>query len=637
MTLLDDVHEPGDLADLTYDELEVLASEIRKELVSAVSRTGGHLGPNLGCVELTIALHRVFESPADRLLFDTGHQTYVHKLLTGRREGFGGLRQRGGLSGYPSRSESVHDVIENSHASTALSWADGVAKALKLAGRQDRAVVAVVGDGALTGGMAWEALNNIGAARDRPVIIVVNDNGRSYAPTTGGIANHFAGLRMSPGYEGVLAAIKRTLPRNRRVGAPAYEVLRRLKRSLKDLLTPQALFQDLGLKYLGPVDGHDLAAVETALRRARGLHAPVIVHCLTQKGRGYLPAENHADDCLHGPGPFDPVTGRSIHQSKETWSSVFGTELVEIAGARADVVAITAAMLRPTGLGTFAKRFPERIFDVGIAEQHAATSAAGLALEGFHPVVALYATFLNRAFDQVLMDVALHRAPVTFVLDRAGVTGDDGPSHNGMWDLSILQIVPGLRVAVPRDGQRLRELLGEAVAIDEGPTALRYPKGPVPEEIPALGKLGDMDVVFQGGSEDALLVGVGPMVELCLTAAKSLQARGIGCTVLDPRWVAPLDTALVDAARRHRVVVVVEDNCVAGGVGDGVARMLRHHSVHRPMSTLGIARKFLDHGKRAQVLKELELTAECVESRVAQLVAEHAPRPVETATGRRPA
>jgi len=637
VALLDDVHQPGDLAGLSFDQLGALAGEIREELVSAVSRTGGHLGPNLGCVELTIALHRVFDSPADRLLFDTGHQTYVHKLLTGRREGFGKLRQRGGLSGYPSRSESVHDVIENSHASTSLSWADGVAKALQLTGRQDRSVVVVVGDGALTGGMAWEALNNIGAARDRPVIIVVNDNGRSYAPTTGGIANHFAALRMSPRYEGLLAAIKSTLPRNRRVGAPAYEVLRRLKQSLKDLLTPQALFQDLGLKYLGPVDGHDISAVETALRQAHGLRAPVIVHCLTQKGRGYLPAETHADDCLHGPGPFDPVTGRSVQQSRETWTSVFGSELVEIADERPDVVAITAAMLRPTGLGAFAKRFPQRIFDVGIAEQHAATSAAGLALEGFHPVVALYATFLNRAFDQVLMDVALHRASVTFVLDRAGVTGDDGASHNGMWDLSLLQVVPGLRVAVPRDGRRLRELLAEAIAVDEGPTALRYPKGPVPVEIPVLGKLGDMDVVFQGGSEEVLLMGVGPMVELCLIAAERLQARGIGCTVVDPRWVRPLDAAFVEAARRHHAVAVVEDNCVAGGVGDSVARLLRHRGVHRPMTTLGIARRFLDHGKRAQVLEELGLTAECIESRLIELMAEEGHRPLEMGTRLRPA
>ena len=618
--MLDEVHGPADLAGLSGDQLAELAQEIREILVATVARTGGHLGPNLGCVELTLALHRVFESPRDRLLFDTGHQTYVHKLLTGRRAGFATLRQRGGLSGYPSRAESCHDIIENSHASTALSYADGIAKAYQLHGETDRCVVAVIGDGALTGGMAWEALNNIGGAGDRPLIIVVNDNGRSYAPTTGGLANHFAGLRMSPRYERLLAAVKRTVPRTPRVGAPAYELLHRLKRGLKDLLTPQDLFQDLGLKYLGPIDGHDLTAMETALRRARDFHAPVIVHCITTKGRGFAPAEDHAEDCLHGPGPFDPKTGIALRKPATSWTSVFGGELEEVGAERVDVVAITAAMLHPTGLAGFAARFPHRVFDVGIAEQHAATSAAGLALEGLHPVVALYATFLNRAFDQVLMDIALHRAPVTFVLDRAGVTGDDGASHNGMWDLSLLQIVPGLQVAVPRDATRLRELLREAVAIDTGPTAIRYPKGPVPEDIPAIRRVGTMDVIAESKNADVLLVGVGPMAEVCAEVAARLSRRGIGCTVIDPRWVSPLEPSLAELVNTHRVAAVVEDNCRVGGVGDAVARLLRDQHVRTPLRTFGIPQRFLDHGKRGQLLEDIGLTADHLEREVVDLL-----------------
>jgi 1-deoxy-D-xylulose-5-phosphate synthase len=610
--VLDDIRGPADLAGLTDAQLTTLAQEIRTVLIATVARTGGHLGPNLGCVELTIALHRVFESPRDRLLFDTGHQAYVHKLLTGRQSMFGTLRQHGGLSGYPSRAESIHDVIENSHASTALSYADGIAKAYQLHGEPDRSVVAVVGDGALTGGMAWEALNNIGAAQDRPIIIVVNDNGRSYAPTIGGLANHFAGLRMSPKYERVLSAIKQTVPRTPRVGPPIYEVLRRLKRGLKDLLTPQVLFQDLGIKYLGPIDGHDLAAMETAFCRARDFRAPVVVHCVTTKGRGFAPAENHAMDCLHGPGPFDPKTGIALSKPSISWTSVFSDELVELGTTRSDIIAITAAMLQPTGLGRFAERFPDRVFDVGIAEQHAVTSAAGLAMEGFHPVVALYATFVNRAFDQVLMDAGLHRAPVTFVLDRAGVTGDDGASHNGMWDLSLLQIVPGLRLAVPRDAVRLRELVREAVATDGGPTAIRYPKGPVPAEIKTVRRMGAMDVVVECTTADVLMVGVGPMVQLCVEVARRLRYRGIGCTVVDPRWVSPLDPALVGAADCHRVAVVVEDNCRVGGVGDSVARLLRDQDVRTPLRTFGIPQRFLDHGSRSQVLDDIGLTVDCL-------------------------
>jgi 1-deoxy-D-xylulose-5-phosphate synthase len=617
MTVLEHIQQPADLDDLPPGELDQLAVEIRQFLVAAVSRTGGHLGPNLGAVELTIALHRVFRSPRDRILFDTGHQAYVHKMLTGRQAAFDTLRQRDGLSGYPCQAESPHDLIENSHASTALSYADGLAKAHQLRGETDRHVVAVVGDGALTGGMAWEALNNIGAARDRPIVIVVNDNGRSYSPTIGGLASHFAALRMSPRYERMLYRVKTTMPRGRRIGAATYDLLWRAKRSLKDLLTPQALFQDLGIKYLGPIDGHDERALEQAFRQARDFGAPVIVHCITKKGCGFRPAEANIEDCLHGPGPFDAVTGRQHAPAGPSWTSVFADELMRIGQERPDVVAITAAMLHPTGLAGFAAQYPDRVFDVGIAEQHAVTSAAGLALGGLHPIVAVYATFLNRAFDQVLMDVALHRLPVTFVLDRAGVTGDDGPSHNGMWDLSILHLVPGLRIAAPRDGTRLRELLRQAVSVEDGPSVLRYPKGVLAADLPAVTGLGSMDVLAYTPTDDVLIVGIGPMAGVCVEAAHLLAARGIGATVIDPRWIHPLDAALVEAAGRHRVVAVVEDNGRAGGVGDAVARLLREHQVSTPLRTFGIPQQFLQHAKRPQILSDLGLTATALDAALA--------------------
>lgn len=448
MGILETIKDPLDVKHLEAGQLPALAEEIRDVLVSTVAKTAGHLGPNLGVVELTIALHRVFDSPRDPILFDTGHQSYVHKLLTGRAGRFGTLRQEGGLSGYPSRAESEHDFIENSHASTVLSYADGLAKAFVLGGETDRTVVALIGDGALTGGMAWEALNNIAGRRDLPLIIVVNDNGRSYSPTIGGLASHLSSLRMTQGYEHLLELVKNNLGRVPVVGTPLYDTLHGMKKGLKDILTPQVMFEDLGLKYVGPIDGHDEGAVEAALRRARAFRGPVIVHVLTRKGNGYAHAENHDEDCFHSPQPFDVETGEE-RPRPHSWTNVFGDEMVKIGAERKDVVAITAAMLHPTGLAAFAEAYPDRIYDVGIAEQHALTSAAGLAFGGLHPVVAVYATFLNRAFDQLLMDVALHRQPVTVVLDRAGVTGDDGPSHNGMWDLSILQLVPGLSVAAP--------------------------------------------------------------------------------------------------------------------------------------------------------------------------------------------
>ncbi len=621
--LLESIQGPRDLRRLDRRELDTLAEEIRTFLVDSVSRTGGHLGPNLGAVELTLALHRVFDSPRDRVLWDTGHQSYVHKIVTGRAGQFGQLRRKGGMSGYPSQAESEHDVIENSHASTALSYADGIAKAYQLRGLTDRHVVAVVGDGALTGGMAWEALNNIAAGKDRRLVIVVNDNERSYAPTIGGLAHHLATLRTTSGYERFLEWGKQVLGRTPVVGGPLYETLHGMKKGIKDIVAPQGMFEDLGLKYIGPVDGHDVEAVEHALRRARGFAGPVMVHCITRKGQGYKPAEDDAADNFHGIGVIDPETGQPLAASGRPWTDVFGEEIVAIGEDRADVVAITAAMLLPTGLGPFAERFPDRVFDVGIAEQHAATSAAGLAIGGLHPVVAVYATFLNRAFDQVLMDVALHRCGVTFVLDRAGVTGDDGASHNGVWDLSVLQVVPGLRIAAPRDAVTLREELREAVAVEDAPTVVRYPKGAVCADIPATVRMGGVDVLCRagGGSADVLLVSVGAMAETCLEVAERCGRQGIGVTVVDPRWVKPVPPTVVEMARDARCVVTVEDNVRAGGVGAAVAQALRDAGVGTPLRDFAVPARFLDHAKRAEILAEVGLTAQDVAREVVETVA----------------
>ena len=600
---------PAALKALPPEALPALAEEIRTALVDAVCRTGGHLGPNLGVVELTIALHRVLDSPRDVLLWDTGHQAYVHKMLTGRLPSFATLRQAGGLSGYPSRAESEHDWIENSHASTALSYADGMAKAFALRGESDRAVVAVVGDGALTGGMCWEALNNL-AASDRPVIVVVNDNGRSYAPTIGGLAQHLAGLRLLPQWDATLSAVKRTVPRTPVVGRPAYAALHGMKQGLKDLLAPQVMFEDLGIKYVGPIDGHDVVAVEAALRRARGFGGPVVVHCLTRKGAGYAPAENDAADCFHGIGALDPATGKSRATGAALpWTQVFGAEAARLARARPDLVAITAAMLRPVGLQEFAAEFPERVFDVGIAEQHAVTSAAGLAMAGMHPLVCVYATFLNRAIDQALMDVALHRLPVTFVLDRAGITGDDGPSHHGMWDLALLGVVPGIRVAAPRDAEQLASLLGECVAVDDGPTALRFPKAAAGPPIPAVGRLGDADVLVADVDADVLLVAVGPLAADAVQAAAVLSTHGIRATVVDPRWVLPVDPALVALATGFPLVVTIEDGVRDGGVGDAIARALRDAGYDGRVVTLGLDKAFIAHGRRDALLADAGLDA----------------------------
>jgi 1-deoxy-D-xylulose-5-phosphate synthase len=609
--VLERVHSPEDLRGLSLAECTALATEIRDFLVAKVSRTGGHLGPNLGAVELTLALHRVFDSPRDRLVFDTGHQAYVHKIVTGRAADFETLRQPGGLSGYPSRDESEHDVIENSHASTALSYADGLAKAYALRGETDRRVVALVGDGALTGGMCWEALNNIAAAKDRAVVIVVNDNGRSYDPTIGGLAEHLASLRVSQGYEQVLDMIKSVLARTPLVGPPLYEALHGMKKGLKDFVAPQVLFEDLGLKYVGPIDGHDLPALESALAKARDFGGPVIVHALTRKGFGYQPALDDQADNLHGPGAFDPLTGKQKPGAR-TWDHVFAEEIVRIAREDPTVVGITAAMQASVGLNGFAAEFPERVFDVGIAEQHAVTSAAGLAMGGMKPVVCLYATFLNRAFDQVLMDVALHRQPVTFVLNRAGVTGPDGPSHHGMWDLSFLQIVPGVAVACPRDASRVVSLLHACLGRTDGPSVLRFPKAAVGADIEALESYGDLDVLARGDARDVLLVSVGAMAQTALQVAERAAAQGISVTVVDPGFVLPVHPKLVEFARAHRLVATVEDGIRVGGVGARLALELADAGVGTPVRSFGLPASFLQHGTRDGILRAQGLSDQAI-------------------------
>ncbi|MBB6174795.1 1-deoxy-D-xylulose-5-phosphate synthase [Nocardiopsis mwathae] len=584
----------SDLRALHTEELTDLAARIRSFLVERVCRTGGHLGPNLGVVELTIALHRVFDSPRDVLLFDTGHQAYVHKILTGRADGFDALRQRGGLAGYPSRVESDHDVIENSHASTALSYADGIAKALRHRGRRDRAVVAVVGDGALTGGLAWEALNNIATAPYRNLTIVLNDNGRSYDPTVGGLGEHLARLRG----DGRVAP-KAPAP------SPARPALRATAAH-----APATVFEAMGLAYRGPVDGHDIGAMEVELRAAAAAERPTVVHCVTVKGRGYGPAESDEADCLHGVGVLDPSTGRPAKAAAPTWTSVFGTEIAAIGAERPEVVCLTAAMLRQVGLDTFARRFPERVFDVGIAEQHAVCSAAGLATGGLHPVVCVYSTFLGRAVDQLLMDVALHSLPVTFVLDRAGITGPDGPSHHGMWDTALLSVVPNLRLAAPRDAARLRGLLREAIAMDEGPTAVRFPKSAVGSDIDALTRMDGLDVLHRSRRLrlDVLLVAAGVMAGPCLDAARELEAQGIGVTVVDPRWIIPINPTLAHMAARHRLAVSVEDCTRTGSMGSMFVQVCADAGITTRLRVLGLPRDFIEHGSRAELLIEHGLT-----------------------------
>ena len=624
--LLPTISQPQDLKPLSYEQLGELAEEIREFIVTNVAATGGHLGPNLGVVELTLGIHRVFDSPKDSILFDTGHQSYVHKLVTGRHA-FDTLRQKGGLSGYPDRGESEHDIIESSHASSSISWADGISRAHRLNGEDDRYTVVLIGDGALTGGMAWEAVNNIAADRDRKVVIIVNDNGRSYAPTIGGFANQLTTLkqgvvdrvRLDNRYEKALDAVRVGLQKGGAVGQGIYRGLHGMKAGIKDVVVPNGIFEDLGMKYVGPIDGHDQEAVEQALRAAKNYAGPVIVHAITEKGHGYAPARAHEDDQFHAVGQIDPMTGKAVSTStKESWTSVFAREIKDIADEREDIVGITGAMLIPVGLREFAKAHPERVIDVGIAEQHAVAMSAGLAYGGMHPVIALYATFLNRGFDQLLMDVALHKAGVTLVLDRSGITGPDGASHHGMWDLALLQFIPGLHLAAPRDASTLREALREAVAIDNAPTVIRYPKGSVGEDIPALERRADgVDVLArtgqahpETGQRDVLLVGVGAMARVALAVSDLLAAQGIESTVIDPRWVMPVPASVIDLARDHRIVVTIEDGVRAGGVGARIRQEMRAAGVDTALSELGLPAEFIPHASREQILEEVGLTPE---------------------------
>lgn len=601
MKLLERISKPEDLKRIHTEDIPQLAAEIREMLIREVSRTGGHLGPNLGIVELTIAIHRVFNSPVDRILFDTGHQSYVHKILTGRQNRLASLRQLGGMSGFPSRAESEHDMIENSHASAALSYADGLAKARELRGDVDWAIVVIVGDGALTGGMAWEALNNIGAAKDRPVIIVLNDNGRTYQATVGALAAY---LRQNSGLQ------------------PGCSVA---NGSAKNRSQAAVIFNALGLEYVGPVDGREEPALEEALRASRDLGRPVIVHVLTKKGSGYAPAEQDEEDRMHQIPAVSTTSRSSAQGAEQTWTSVFAEEITAIGNRREDVVVISAGMLHRLGLARFASAFPNRVFDVGIAEQHAVTSAAGLAMGGMRPVVAMHATFLSRAFDQVLMDVALHRLPVIILLDRAGVTGPDGPSHHGMWDVSILRVVPGLRILAPRDATRLVESLREALASENCPTVIRFPGGTVPADIPAVSRLGSMDVLLTpdcregrelGSHEEVLLLGAGSMAGICLQAAELLANDGIDATVVDPRCLKPIDTVLANNARRYQLVVAVEDNGVAGGFGESVIAFLRHHGVATAVVAVGLPQQFLPHGTRSRILSMAGLTSDRLAKRI---------------------
>ncbi len=623
MSLLETIKGPRDLDALSKDQLVQLAAEVREFLVQNVSKTGGHLGPNLGVVEMTIAMHRVFDSPHDAMIFDTGHQSYVHKLLTGRQD-FSTLRQRGGMAGYPQRSESVHDIVESSHASSSLSWADGISRAFSMTGQTDRHVIAVVGDGALTGGMTWEALNNITDDNSRRLIIIVNDNGRSYAPTIGGMARFLNTVRTRESYRELYMTSRKAFDK---LGGPGRAVYRGMRGGLHGFLSRfsnnEALYSNLDIKYIGPVHGHDLVAMEEALRQAKGYGAPVIVHTITEKGRGYEPARQDAADQFHAVGLIDPSTGESLDSSSAaSWTSVFADEMVRLATVNERLVGITAAMLRPTGLHRMAERFPERVLDVGIAEQHAATSAAGLAFGGMHPVVAVYATFINRAFDQVLMDVALHKAGVTFVLDRAGVTGPDGPSHHGMWDLAILQVVPGIRLAAPRDATRLREELTEAVAVDDGPTVLRFPKGSVGVEFDAERRTEDgVDVLRESATSDVLLVAVGPMAGVALEVADLLATHGIGVTVIDPRWVVPVPLSVIELSRRHRLVVSLEDGIKVGGIGTRIRQDLRGAGVDTAVTELGLPDEFIDHATRAQIMFDFGLTAPQIAADIAAMFA----------------
>lgn len=598
-------------------ELDQLASDIREFLIEKVSRTGGHLGPNLGVVELTIAIHRVFQSPRDVVLFDTGHQSYIHKILTGRADQFDLLRQRDGISGYPNRRESEHDVIENSHASTALSWADGVSRGFSLSGQSDRHVVAVVGDGALTGGMSWEALNNLSPESDRNLVIVVNDNERSYSPTIGGLATYLTTLRASKEYERILGRGKRMLHNTPVVGKYIYGTLHGMKKGIKDMVAPQGMFEDLGFKYLGPIDGHDIEAMEKTLQMAKEFGSPVIVHAITEKGRGYTPALEDIAEKFHAVGIVDPLTGKPLKASAPSWTNVFSDEITQIGRDNTKIVAITAAMLGPTGLDKFAQNFPDRTIDVGIAEQHAVTSAAGLAYAGMHPVIAIYSTFLNRAFDQLLLDVALHNAGVTFVLDRAGITGDDGPSHHGIWDLALTGIVPNMHVGAPRDGARLKEILRQCVEIQNAPSMLRFPKGAIPADIPALERVSGVDILYRGATKQVLLISIGSMASMALEVAQLAHQQAIEITVVDPLWVKPISETVIAMCADYSTVVVMEDGIKHAGIASTISEALRDAGIECNLHSIGVPLEFIEHSKRNEILADLEITPAAIVQQIA--------------------
>jgi 1-deoxy-D-xylulose-5-phosphate synthase len=602
------IQSPDQLRGMSPAELDQLAGDIRTFLIEKVSRTGGHLGPNLGVVELTIAIHRVFQSPRDVVLFDTGHQSYVHKILTGRGDQFDLLRQRDGISGYPNRRESDHDVIENSHASTALSWADGVSRGFSLSGQSDRHVVAVVGDGALTGGMSWEALNNLSPESDRNLVIVVNDNERSYSPTIGGLATYLTTLRASKEYERILGRGKRMLHNTPVVGKYIYGTLHGMKKGIKDMVAPQGMFEDLGFKYLGPIDGHDIEAMEKTLQMAKEFGSPVIVHAITEKGRGYTPALEDIAEKFHAVGIVDPVTGKPLKASAPSWTNVFSDEITQIGRNNTKIVAITAAMLGPTGLDKFAQNFPDRTIDVGIAEQHAVTSAAGLAYAGMHPVIAIYSTFLNRAFDQLLLDVALHNAGVTFVLDRAGITGDDGPSHHGIWDLALTGIVPKMHVGAPRDGARLKEILRQCVEIENAPSMIRFPKGAIPSDIPAVERVSGVDILHRGASQQVLLISIGSMASMALEVAQLAKQQSIEITVVDPLWVKPISPAVIAMCADYSTVVVMEDGIKHAGIASTLSEALREAESTCTLHSIGVPLEFIEHSKRNEILEDLEIT-----------------------------
>ena len=611
------IQSPDELRAMSPEDLTALAADIREFLIEKVSRTGGHLGPNLGVVELTIAIHRVFQSPRDIVLFDTGHQSYVHKILTGRADQFDLLRQRDGISGYPNRRESEHDVIENSHASTALSWADGVSRGFSLTGQPDRHVVAVVGDGALTGGMSWEALNNLSPESDRNLVIVVNDNERSYSPTIGGLATYLTTLRASKEYERILSRGKRMLHNTPFVGKYIYGTLHGIKKGMKDMLAPQGMFEDLGFKYLGPIDGHDIEAMERTLQMAKEFGSPVIVHAITEKGRGYKPALDDMAEKFHAVGIVDPVTGKPLKASAPSWTNVFSEEITQIGRENPKVVAITAAMLGPTGLDKFAQSFPDRTIDVGIAEQHAVTSAAGLAYAGVHPVIAIYSTFLNRAFDQLLLDVALHNAGVTFVLDRAGITGDDGPSHHGIWDLALTGIVPHMHVGAPRDGARVKELLRQCIAIENAPSMIRFPKGAIPSDIPALERVDGIDVLHRGGTNQVLVISIGSMASMALEVAQLAHQQSIEITVIDPLWVKPISSNLTALCAKYSTVVVMEDGIKHAGIASTISESLREAGSPCVVHSIGVPLEFIEHSKRNEILEDLKITPAAIVQQIA--------------------